>query len=92
MRLIRAATQTAIQLGFDVKEAEQLAICDSEVTARLLIKSREHPKEEIHRVTTPQDCTIEGLNEMEHKGLSSYLIQGLVASFNKISFIKTDQL
>ncbi|MBQ53098.1 MAG: pyrroline-5-carboxylate reductase, partial [Leeuwenhoekiella sp.] len=50
-----------------------------------------HPEEEIDRVTTPKGCTIEGLNEMEHKGLSLSLIQGMVASFNKINVIKTDQ-
>ena len=47
---------------------------------------------EIDKVTTPKGCTIEGLNEMEHKGLSSSLIQGMVTSFNKINSIKTDQL
>jgi pyrroline-5-carboxylate reductase len=29
---------------------------------------------------------------MEHKGLSSSLIQGMVASFNKINSIKSDQV
>ena len=29
---------------------------------------------------------------MEHKGLSSSLIQGMVTSFNKINTIKTEQL
>ena len=33
-----------------------------------------------------------GLNEMEHKGLSSSLIQGMVASFNKINTIKDEQI
>ncbi|MEM9897480.1 MAG: pyrroline-5-carboxylate reductase dimerization domain-containing protein, partial [Bacteroidota bacterium] len=51
-----------------------------------------HPEQEIDKVTTPKGCTIEGLNEMEHKGLSSSLIQGMVASFQKINSIKTDQL
>jgi len=92
MRLIRATTQAAIQLGFDAKEAQQLAMYTSEGAASLLIKSGKHPEEEIDRVTTPQGCTIQGLNEMEHKGLSSSLIQGMVASFNKINSIKTDQL
>ena len=92
MRLIRATTQAAIQLGFDAKEAQQLAMFTSEGAASLLIESGKHPEEEIDRVTTPKGCTIEGLNEMEHKGLSSSLIQGMVASFNKINAIKTDQL
>jgi pyrroline-5-carboxylate reductase len=92
MRLIRATTQAAIQLGFDAKEAQELAMFTSEGAANLLITNGNHPEEEIDRVTTPKGCTIEGLNEMEHKGLSSSLIQGMVASFNKISNIKKEQI
>ncbi|GAB7256729.1 pyrroline-5-carboxylate reductase [uncultured Polaribacter sp.] len=92
MRLIRATTQAAIQLGFDAKEAQELAMFTSEGAANLLITNGNHPEEEIDRVTTPKGCTIEGLNEMEHKGLSSSLIQGMVASFNKINNIKKEQI
>ncbi len=92
MRLIRATTQAAIQLGFDAKEAQELAMYTSEGAASLLITNGNHPEEEIDRVTTPKGCTIEGLNEMEHKGLSSSLIQGMIASFNKISNIKKEQI
>tara|TARA_R110002049_G_scaffold609_1_gene3414 strand:- start:11111 stop:11911 length:801 start_codon:yes stop_codon:yes gene_type:complete len=92
MRLIRATTQAAIQLGFDAKEAQELAMYTSEGAANLLITNGNHPEEEIDRVTTPQGCTITGLNEMEHKGLSSSLIQGMVASFNKINNIKKEQI
>ncbi len=92
MRLIRATTQAAIQLGFDAKEAQELAMFTSEGAANLLITSGNHPEEEIDKVTTPKGCTIEGLNEMEHKGLSAALIQGMVASFNKINTIKKEQI
>ncbi len=92
MRLIRATTQAAIQLGFDAKEAQELAMFTSEGAANLLIESGNHPEQEIDRVTTPKGCTIEGLNEMEHKGLSSSLIQGMVASYNKINTIKKEQI
>lgn len=88
MRLIRATTQGAIQLGFDSKEAQELAMHTANGAAKLLIETGNHPEEEIDRVTTPKGCTIEGLNEMEHQGLSSSLIQGIVASFNKINQIK----
>ena len=88
MRLIRATTQAAIQLGFDAEEAQNLAMFTCEGAANLLISSGNHPEQEIDRVTTPNGCTIEGLNEMEHKGLSSSLIQGMVASFDKINSIK----
>lgn len=88
MRLIRATTQGAIQLGFDSKEAQELAMFTCNGAASLLIESGNHPEEEIDRVTTPKGCTIEGLNEMEHQGLSSSLIRGIVASFDKINDIK----
>ncbi|MBT8237944.1 MAG: pyrroline-5-carboxylate reductase [Croceitalea sp.] len=88
MRLIRATTQGAIQLGFDAKEAQELAMHTCNGAANLLIESGSHPEEEIDRVTTPKGCTISGLNEMEHQGLSSSLIRGIVTSFEKISQIK----
>lgn len=92
MRLIRATTQGAIQLGFDAKEAQELAMHTCSGAARLLIASGSHPEAEIDQVTTPKGCTIEGLNEMEHRGLSSSLIRGIVASFEKINQIREVQL
>ena len=92
MRLIRATTQGAIQLGFDAKEAQELAMHTCNGAAGLLIASGSHPEAEIDKVTTPKGCTIQGLNEMEHQGLSSSLIQGIVASYEKISKIKEGQL
>ena len=89
MRLIRATTQGAIQLGFDAPEAQNMAVQTCLGAASLLKQnSGAHPESEIDRVTTPKGCTIEGLNEMEHQGLSSALIKGLVTSFNKIDDIK----
>jgi pyrroline-5-carboxylate reductase len=55
--------------------------------ASLLIQSGNHPEQEIDKVTTPSGCTIEGLNEMEHQGLSSSIIKGLVMSYDKIANI-----
>ncbi len=88
MRLVRATTQGAIQLGFEAHEAHELATQTCYGAASLLIESGKHPEQEIDRVTTPSGCTIEGLNAMEHQGLSSALIQGIVASFEKINQIK----
>ena len=92
LRLIRASTQAAVQLGFEAKEAQELAMYTSEGAASLLIQGGNHPEEEIDRVTTPKGCTIEGLNEMERAGMSTALVQGMVASFNKISNIKKEQI
>jgi pyrroline-5-carboxylate reductase len=87
MRLIRATAQGAVQLGFDAEEAQELSMQTALGAASLLIKSGNHPEQEIDKVTTPSGCTIEGLNEMEHQGLSSSLIRGLVTSFEKINQI-----
>jgi pyrroline-5-carboxylate reductase len=88
MRLIRATTQGAIQLGFEAHEAHELAMQTCFGAATLLKESGNHPEAEIDRVTTPGGCTIEGLNEMEHQGLSSSLIKGINKSFDKINQIK----
>ena len=88
MRLIRATTQGAIQLGFEADEAHKLAMQTCFGAASLLKESGKHPEAEIDRVTTPGGCTIEGLNEMEHQGLSSSLIKGINKSFDKINQIK----
>lgn len=90
MRLIRATTQGGVQLGFDATEAMKMSMHTAMGAASLLIETGAHPEEEIDKVTTPRGCTIEGLNEMEHQGLSSSLIQGIVASFRKINEIAQD--
>lgn len=88
LRLIRATTQGGIQLGFDAPEAQNIAVQTCLGAASLLQNgSNNHPESEIDKVTTPKGCTISGLNEMEHQGLSSALIQGLVTSFKKINEI-----
>jgi pyrroline-5-carboxylate reductase len=88
MRLIRATTQAAIQLGFEAHEAHELAMQTCFGAASLLKESGNHPEVEIDRVTTPGGCTIEGLNEMEHQGLSASLIKGINTSYNKINLLK----
>ena len=87
MRLIRATTQGGVQLGFDAEEAMKMSMHTALGAASLLIETDTHPEQEIDKVTTPRGCTITGLNEMEHEGLSSSLIKGLVASFDKINEI-----
>src|SRR5260221_1496181 len=89
MRYIRAATQGGIQMGFDSEEAQLIAAQTAKGAASLLLSSESHPEIEIDKVTTPEGCTIAGLNEMEHQGLSSALIKGIITSFEKISRIKS---
>lgn len=80
LRCIRAASQGGIEIGFHPEEALLLAGQTARGAAALSLKEDTHPEGEIDRVTTPRGCTIAGLNEMEHQGLSSALIKGLIVS------------
>jgi pyrroline-5-carboxylate reductase len=80
LRCIRAASQGGIEIGFHPEEALLLAGQTARGAASLSLREGSHPEGEIDRVTTPRGCTIVGLNEMEHRGLSSALIKGLIVS------------
>jgi pyrroline-5-carboxylate reductase len=84
LRYIRASIQGGIEIGFDAKTAALIAAQTVKGAAELLIQKGAHPEQEIDKVTTPQGCTIAGLNEMEHKGFSSSLIMGIKASYERI--------
>jgi pyrroline-5-carboxylate reductase len=88
MRFMRAAAQGGIQVGFHANEAQLIVAQVAKGAATLLLENGLHPEEEIDKVTTPMGLTIKGLNEMEHNGLSSAVIKGIVHSFNEIDKIK----
>jgi pyrroline-5-carboxylate reductase len=84
MRYIRANIQGGIEIGFDAATASLIAAQTVKGAADLLLTKKSHPEFEIDKVTTPKGCTIAGLNEMEHRGFSSSLIKGVVASYDRI--------
>lgn len=88
LRFIRAVSQGGIQIGFHAEEAGKIAAQTAMGAALLLMQTENHPETEIDRVTTPMGCTISGLNEMEHFGLSSAMIKGIVKSYTEISDLK----
>lgn len=85
LRYIRAAMQGGIEIGFSAEMAQLITAQTVKGATELILESGNHPEREIDKVTTPMGVTITGLNEMEHKGFSSSLIQGLMASYNKIT-------
>lgn len=87
LRCIRAASQGGIEVGFHADDAQLIAAQTAAGAASLLTESGSHPESEIDKVTTPMGCTIAGLNEMEHNGLSSALIKGIKTSYEKIAEI-----
>jgi pyrroline-5-carboxylate reductase len=90
LRCIRAASQGGIEIGFHPEEALLLAGQTARGAASLSLRENSHPEGEIDRVTTPRGCTIVGLNEMEHRGLSSALIKGLIVSARAAEQLYTD--
>lgn len=85
LRYIRAAMQAGIEIGFDAQTALAIASQTVKGAAQMSLEEKSHPEQLIDRVTTPQGCTIVGLNEMEHQGFSSSLIKGIKTSFDKIN-------
>ena len=92
MRLVRANSQGGVQLGFEAHDALEMVVQTALGAATLLQENQSHPEAEIDLVTTPQGCTISGLNEMENCGMSAAFIQGIQKSFAAISKITQDQL
>jgi pyrroline-5-carboxylate reductase len=84
LRYIRASMQAGIEIGFDAQTALAIASQTAKGAAKMALDEKIHPEQLIDRVTTPQGCTIVGLNEMEHQGFSSALIRGIKTSLLKI--------
>lgn len=88
LRYIRAAMQGGIEIGFSAELAQFITAQTVKGATELVLQTGHHPEREIDKVTTPRGVTITGLNEMEHKGFSSSLIQGILASYNKVELSK----
>lgn len=84
LRYIRASMQAGIEIGFDWKTALEISAQTVKGAAAMLMEERVHPEQLIDRVTTPQGCTIAGLNDMEMHGFSSSLIRGIKTSLKQI--------
>ncbi|PTN08557.1 pyrroline-5-carboxylate reductase [Mangrovibacterium marinum] len=85
LRYVRAAMQGGIEMGFGAEMAQFITAQTVKGAVELIMDTGNHPEREIDKVTTPRGVTITGINEMEHKGFSSSVIQGLIASFNKMA-------
>ncbi len=92
LRSIRAASQGGIEIGFNAEDALFMAAQTAKGASALLVgqESQEHPEREVDKVTTPQGCTISGLNQMEHHGFSSSMIYGIVTSAEKAAKLYAD--
>lgn len=87
LRAVRAASQGGIEIGFHSDEAILMAAQTAKGAASLILNEKNHPEMEIDKVTTPEGCTISGLNEMEHRGFSSAMIKGIITSSEKAAHL-----
>jgi pyrroline-5-carboxylate reductase len=85
LRFMRAMSQGGIEIGFNSEMSQLITAQTVKGAAQLIVETSNHPEKEIDKVTTPQGITISGLNEMEHQGLSSAVIRGLITSYNKLA-------
>lgn len=85
LRYMRAAMIAGVEIGFRPAVAVEIVAQTILGAAALVAESGYHPEVEIDKVTTPKGVTIRGLNEMEHAGLSSAVIQGILASYKTLN-------
>lgn len=91
LRFMRAMSQGGIEIGFNSEMSQLITAQTVKGAAQLIVETTNHPEKEIDKVTTPQGITISGLNEMEHQGLSSAVIRGLITSYNKLGGLASKQ-
>lgn len=80
LKYAQAAMQAGIEMGIAPKEAMRMVAQSLEGAAELLLNNDTHPSIEIDKVTTPGGITIKGINELEHRGFTSAIINAMKAS------------
>ena len=89
LRYLRAATEAGVETGFNPTVAKEIVAQTMLGAAVLITGSGKHPEIEIDKVTTPGGLTIKGLNQMEHAGFSSTVVQGILAAFMQLKNYST---
>lgn len=81
LKYVQAAMQAGVELGIKPKDAMKMVAQTVEGAAQLLLKNEQtHPVLEIEKVTTPGGITIKGINQLEHDGFTSAVINAIKAS------------
>lgn len=82
MRYISANMRAGVELGFAPDVAKEIMLQTLQGAVSLLAQSGEHPEKEIDRVTTPKGLTIKGINQLEHGGFTSAIINAVKAAMS----------
>lgn len=80
LKYVQAAMQAGIEMGIRPKDAMTMVAQSLKGAAALILNNDTHPSVEIDKVTTPGGITIKGINELEHNGFTSAIIQAMKAS------------
>ncbi|MDR0973058.1 MAG: pyrroline-5-carboxylate reductase [Prevotellaceae bacterium] len=77
LKYIQAAMQAGIEMGVYPKDAMRMVAQSVKGAAELILNHDTHPAQEIDKVTTPGGITIRGINELDHAGFTSAIIQAM---------------
>lgn len=80
LKYIQAAMQAGIEMGIYPKDAMKMVAQSVKGAAELILNNDTHPSVEIDKVCTPGGITIKGINELEHNGYTSAIINAMKAS------------
>ncbi len=80
LKYIQAAMQAGIELGIYPKDASKMVAQSVKGAAELILQNNTHPSIEIDKVCTPGGLTIKGINQLDHDGFSSAIINAMKAS------------
>ena len=80
LKYIQAAMQAGVEMGIYPKDGMRMVAQSVKGAAELILNNDTHPGIEIDKVCTPGGITIKGINELEHQGFSSAIINAIKAS------------
>lgn len=81
LKYVQAAMQAGVEGGIRPKDAMTMVAQTLEGAAQLLLADgNTHPAVEIDKVTTPGGITIKGINQLEHDGFTSAVINAIKVS------------
>ncbi len=80
LKYIQAALQAGIEIGIYPQDGMRIVSQTVKGAAELILNNDTHPSVEIDKVCTPGGITIRGINELEHGGYTSAIINALKKS------------
>lgn len=82
-KFIQACVQAGVQLGFRPADALSYVNATVDGAVAMLEAGKSSPQQEIDKVTTPGGMTIKGINQLDHAGFTSAVIQGILEPLKK---------